>query len=606
MTTPTPSRSPSRSATPRPTSRSTPAPWPAWPAASWRPRGSAAPSISIALVDDATIHAVNRRHLGHDWPTDVISFRLSEPGRAGAGRRAGRLGRDGRGDGARGGRRPAGRAGPVRGPRLAAPVRLRRPDAEATWPRCGAARPRSWPREGFANTFRRSAAEPRRGTGDDAVVGLNLALDARPGPAGPGPAPGLGHALRGRCGPTRGAGSRRSAPAAAVPSGPTRSPTRTSGPSGSAEALAVLTGLVLAALLGGWPPLGRRVAGPARGRGDGRHRPGASARLGYVAGRGGRPGLRRGGPGRLWPAAGAAPRPDRPADGRRAAWSRRWPTAARPGRPTPRRGRPASRSRSPPTASDPRGPRGRPPRVDPRAARARRRADPPRRLGDHDPALGDLALPARSRPRAAARAFRETGQSRIPLFGENRDDIVGILYAKDLFPAADRRRRPRRRRPPQARPPAYCVPETKNAYRAARRVPVAADADRHRARRVRRRRRAWSRSKTCSRSWSGRSTTSTTSRRPTTRSSPLGGARYEVDAALDLEDLNERLGLHLPTDGDFQTVGGLAFHALGRLPEPGALVPPRRDRVHRRSRSATTRSAASGSTSSRPPPSAAR
>ena len=37
-------------------------------------------SISIALVDDATIHAVNRRHLGHDWPTDVLSFRLSAPG----------------------------------------------------------------------------------------------------------------------------------------------------------------------------------------------------------------------------------------------------------------------------------------------------------------------------------------------------------------------------------------------------------------------------------------------------------------------------------------------------------------------------------------------
>ncbi len=36
-------------------------------------------SISIALVDDATIHALNRRHLDHDWPTDVISFRLSEP-----------------------------------------------------------------------------------------------------------------------------------------------------------------------------------------------------------------------------------------------------------------------------------------------------------------------------------------------------------------------------------------------------------------------------------------------------------------------------------------------------------------------------------------------
>ena len=30
--------------------------------------------ISIALVDDATIHDVNRQFLNHDYPTDVISF----------------------------------------------------------------------------------------------------------------------------------------------------------------------------------------------------------------------------------------------------------------------------------------------------------------------------------------------------------------------------------------------------------------------------------------------------------------------------------------------------------------------------------------------------
>jgi probable rRNA maturation factor len=39
-------------------------------------------SISLALVDNATILGVNRRHLGHDWPTDVISFLLSEEGDA--------------------------------------------------------------------------------------------------------------------------------------------------------------------------------------------------------------------------------------------------------------------------------------------------------------------------------------------------------------------------------------------------------------------------------------------------------------------------------------------------------------------------------------------
>lgn len=36
-------------------------------------------SISIALVDNATIQTINRTHLHHDWPTDVISFPLSDP-----------------------------------------------------------------------------------------------------------------------------------------------------------------------------------------------------------------------------------------------------------------------------------------------------------------------------------------------------------------------------------------------------------------------------------------------------------------------------------------------------------------------------------------------
>jgi probable rRNA maturation factor len=44
-----------------------------------RAEGHRRASISIALVDQASIHAINREHLGHDWPTDVISFPLSGP-----------------------------------------------------------------------------------------------------------------------------------------------------------------------------------------------------------------------------------------------------------------------------------------------------------------------------------------------------------------------------------------------------------------------------------------------------------------------------------------------------------------------------------------------
>ena len=35
-------------------------------------------SLSLVFVDDATLHDINRRHLGHDWPTDVVTFDLAD------------------------------------------------------------------------------------------------------------------------------------------------------------------------------------------------------------------------------------------------------------------------------------------------------------------------------------------------------------------------------------------------------------------------------------------------------------------------------------------------------------------------------------------------
>ncbi len=74
------------------------------------------------------------------------------------------------------------------------------------------------------------------------------------------------------------------------------------------------------------------------------------------------------------------------------------------------------------------------------------------------------SLPSTVSAEAAAATFRQTGLSRIPIFGSNHDDIVGILYLKDLFarmtevkswPAVNPRKLVR---------PAYFVPETKNAF----------------------------------------------------------------------------------------------------------------------------------------------
>jgi probable rRNA maturation factor len=42
--------------------------------------GVADAEISLAFVDNLTIHQLNQRYLQHDEPTDVLSFPLSDPG----------------------------------------------------------------------------------------------------------------------------------------------------------------------------------------------------------------------------------------------------------------------------------------------------------------------------------------------------------------------------------------------------------------------------------------------------------------------------------------------------------------------------------------------
>ena len=37
-------------------------------------------NVSVAIVDDETIHELNCRYLDHDWPTDVLSFVLEDDG----------------------------------------------------------------------------------------------------------------------------------------------------------------------------------------------------------------------------------------------------------------------------------------------------------------------------------------------------------------------------------------------------------------------------------------------------------------------------------------------------------------------------------------------
>ena len=75
-----------------------------------------------------------------------------------------------------------------------------------------------------------------------------------------------------------------------------------------------------------------------------------------------------------------------------------------------------------------------------------------------------VSLPSTVTTAEAAATFRGTGLSRVPIFAESRDDIVGILYAKDLFARMTEARMPSAVSPRGLVRPALFVPESKNAF----------------------------------------------------------------------------------------------------------------------------------------------
>lgn len=181
-----------------------------------------------------------------------------------------------------------------------------------------------------------------------------------------------------------------------------------------------------------------------------------------------------------------------------------------------------------------------------------------------------LSLSVSTTASEAAAAFARSGYSRIPLFAETRDDIVGVLYAKDLYAsmlsaAVDPGKSVQLRK--LIRTPLY-VPESKNALELlaefqTRHIQIAIVLDEYGG-------------------VAGLITLEDLLEElvgdivdehdvPNAEDpvKQLGESLYEVDATLPIEELNEMLKLHLPTDADFSTIGGLAFSTLGHLPEPG-------------------------------------
>lgn len=167
----------------------------------------------------------------------------------------------------------------------------------------------------------------------------------------------------------------------------------------------------------------------------------------------------------------------------------------------------------------------------------------------------------------AAQSFINTGFSRIPVYEENIDNIVGLLYAKDLLHlwlSGDNNRQMR-----DLVRSAYFVPETKAADELLkelqnRKVHMAIVVD----------------------EYGGTSGLVTIENlieeivgdirdeydvREEEEYIQLGEMEYIMDAGMDLDDINDMLEIHIDTD-DTDTLGGLIYMHLGRVPEEGEVI----------------------------------
>ncbi len=168
----------------------------------------------------------------------------------------------------------------------------------------------------------------------------------------------------------------------------------------------------------------------------------------------------------------------------------------------------------------------------------------------------------------AVRYVLEHGHRRLPVYGRDRDDVVGVIHAFDILRELSQAR-PRARVREIMRPP-YFVPEGKplndllnemrdrrvsmaivmNEYGGVAGLVTIADVleeivgeieDEH----------------------------DLAEEPPPT---PGKDGTLLVEGRTSLEELNEMLSLSLPVDQDYETVGGLVFHRMGKVPRAGDRV----------------------------------
>ena len=183
------------------------------------------------------------------------------------------------------------------------------------------------------------------------------------------------------------------------------------------------------------------------------------------------------------------------------------------------------------------------------------------------PRTAMVCIPVESDLEAARQLFLEEGHSRIPVIGKTTDDIVGMLYAKDLLRYIDAKPDSNHATLADiARDPFY-VPETMGIDTLLKsfkreRVHLAIVLDEYGG-------------------VAGLVTMEDILEEivgeivdeydlaATEQIHTLSPGVSEVDARAHIDDVNEQLNMNLPSDRDFDTLGGFVFSLLGRIPVAG-------------------------------------
>ncbi|WP_228350684.1 hemolysin family protein [Rhodocaloribacter litoris] len=185
--------------------------------------------------------------------------------------------------------------------------------------------------------------------------------------------------------------------------------------------------------------------------------------------------------------------------------------------------------------------------------------------------LDIVALPVTATLSEALETIRTSGHSRLPLYVEHLDNIIGIVYAKDLLPYTNAHNGSRRvdwtrlARSPMFVPLGKKLDDLLKDFQL-RKTHIAIVVDEYGG-------------------TAGLVTLEDVLEEivgdirdehdddEEELCEPIDAHTYRCDARINLDDLNELLGLRLDTENfDFETLGGLIFHLLGAIPSEGTEV----------------------------------